>query len=328
MFDSLLQGNVWKSKGLELAFLLHFQDMSHLSLAEETSKVDLETDFQETEKEKNIKAERGFQIRGVSFVNNDNNTTIEGDDNMTIKDDNNTTIKDDNNTTIEDEDQQDPTYSPNTLAAIYPCEKCGKHFKNPRGVEAHLKKHLKTEDDQQQTFECTICSKTVSSKYILATHMKSHNNDDRELCNICSKSFANKYILKYHIQAHSEEKKTTQHNLPCSVCLKSFSNKYLLKQHKKTHDADVLCNICSKLVANGFLQIHMKNMHGENIHIPCSNCGLNYKISGILKHQKLCKSTEEERKARKAAMTKNCERCGKVLCNTFKLRKHMEICAE
>ena len=152
MFDSLLQGDVWKSKGLELAFLLHLQDVPHLSLAEETSKTDLETDFQETGKE-SIKAEIGFQIKGVSFVNNEDNITIEDEDKTTIGDEDNMAIEDDENTTIEDEDQQDPTYSPNTLAAIYPCEKCGKHFKNQRGVEAHSKKHLKTEDDQQQTFE-------------------------------------------------------------------------------------------------------------------------------------------------------------------------------
>ena len=167
--------------------------------------------------------------------------------------------------------------------------------------------------------------------------MKSHNKNaetiDRALCNVCSKSFANKYILKSHIQAHSEEKKTTQ-LLPCNVCGKSFSNKYILKYHKKSHDADakekmtVLCNICSKLVSREVLKNHMKNMHGENKHIPCSNCGLSYTISSLPKHQKLCKYTDEEREARKAAIAKKCDRCEKVLSNAFKLRKHMKICAE
>ena len=291
--------------------------MSHLSLSlrAETNKMDFETDFQEKKKE-TVKEEKRLQIKGVSFVNNENNETVEDEDNKTE----------------EDEDQQDPTYSPtspnHTLADVYPCENCGKHFKNQKSVEAHSKKHFKKEDNPNETFECKICLKTVSSKYILATHVKSHNNDDRELCTVCSKSFANKYILKSHIQAHSEEKKTTQHNLPCDVCLKSFSNKYLLKNHKKAHEAKVLCNLCSRLVSNSVIKRHMKNMHGGNKRIPCSNCGLNYRISGIARHQKLCKSTDEERKARKAAMAKNCERCGKVLSNTFKRKKHMEICAE
>ena len=310
MFDSLLQGNCFKSKGLELALLLHFQGVSDLSLTAETPKIDVKADIQEKEKD-NIKEERNIPMKGTRLeVNNE--------EKMAIKDD----------------EQQDPTYSPTTAscatAALYPCEKCGKYFKNQRSVEVHSKKHLKKED---QTFDCTICSKIVSSKYILATHMKSHNDNasDRALCNICSKSFANKYILKTHIiQEHSEESETTQ-PLSCNVCLKSCRNKYIFKQHMKIHDANekrtAMCNICSKLVTKEILKRHMKNMHGENKHVSCSNCGLNYRISSIVKHQRLCKYTDEEREARKAAKARKCDRCGKVLCNIFKLRKHMEICA-
>ena len=315
MFVSLLQGSGLKTNELELALLLRFQGVSDLTLTAETPKIDVKTDIQEPEKE-SIKAERDIQIKGASFVSTGYNMAIE------------------------DDEEQDPTYSPAiplpALAAAYQCEKCGKYFKTQRSMEEHSKKHLTKEENHEQTFHCTICSKSVSSKYILTTHMKSHNDNaepiDRALCNICSKSFANKYYLKSHIQAHSEEKETTQH-LSCNVCLKSFRNKYLLKYHKKTHDADskektALCNICSKLMSKETLRKHMKNMHGENKHIPCSNCGLNYRISSIIKHQKLCKYTDEEREARKAAITKKCDRCEKVLCNTFKLRKHMEICAK
>ena len=163
--------------------------------------------------------------------------------------------------------------------------------------------------------------------------MKSHNNNaepiDRALCNICSKYFANKYKLKYHKQAvHSEEIETNQ-LLSCKVCLESFSNKYLLKQHKKSHAKDkVFCNLCSKLKLKATFKTHMKNIHGENTHIPCSTCGLNFRMYSIDKHQKLCNNTEEERAARKAAKAKKCERCGKVLSNIFRLRNHMKICAE
>ena len=314
MFVSILEGKILKPKGVALALLLNFQGMSDLSFTVDTDEIDIKADIHKTEKE-SIKAERAIQTKGASFVNNDNNIAVE------------------------DDEQKDPTYSPTSpihaLASIYPCEHCGKHFKSQRSVEAHSKKHLKKEeqDDQEQTFDCTICSKIVSSKYSLSAHMKSHNKNaetiDRALCNICSKSFANKYILKSHIQAHSEENRPTQ-LLPCDVCFKSFSNKYLLKYHKKNHDAEAkektsLCNICSKLMSKEVLRKHMKHMHGENKHIPCSNCGLNYRISSIISHQKLCKFTDEEREARKAAMAKKCDRCEKVLCNTFKLRKHMEM---
>ena len=66
MLVSLLQGKSLKSKGLELAFLLRFQGMSHLSLTEETPKIDVKTDIQEPEKE-SIKTERDIRIKGSSF---------------------------------------------------------------------------------------------------------------------------------------------------------------------------------------------------------------------------------------------------------------------
>lgn len=189
----------------------------------------------------------------------------------------------------------------------------------------------KMEENKDQTFECTTCLKILSNKYILATHMKSHNDNpeaiDRFLCNFCSKTFANKYILKSHIQTHSEDSDQTKTSevLSCNFCQRSFSNKYNLKTHKRSHDEDskdkttTVCNVCAKLVSKMTLKKHMKNIHGENKFVECSNCGKNSRISCIKNHERMCKRTDEERIARKL----KCGECGKGLSSRDKLRKHM-----
>ena len=282
MFVALLQGSGLKTNELELALFLRFQGVAvfcHQSLA--TTEIDVKRNIQEKEKEI-IKREGDNQMNGISFVNYDDNIGIE------------------------DDVKQDPTYLPTTdsetLAAIYPCEQCGKHFKSLKKVEAHSKKHLQVEEKS-----CKDNSKTV----------------DRALCNVCSKSFANKYILKSHMQTHSEETETVE-LVSCNICKKSFRNKYNLKYHKKSHDADVkekamaLCNQCSKIVTKNKLKKHMKNIHGEKKIANCSNCGISSRISCIENHERMCKLSDKEREARKI----KCDECGKSLSSRDKLRRH------
>ena len=210
-----------------------------------------------------------------------------------------------------DDDKEDPTYAPSASPHAYPCETCGKIFITKGKVKAHSMVHIVKEEKES----------------------KSRETVERALCNICSKTFSNKYILKTHMLGHTDDKRPTE-KLYCNICPKYFSNKYVLKNHINSHnevrkeEEKAMCSLCSTLIKSSFLRTHTKNMHGEKKHVSCSNCGSNYRISSIIQHQRLCKYTEEEREARKAAKAKNCEKCGKVLCNIFKLRKHMEICAQ
>ena len=207
----------------------------------------------------------------------------------------------------DDHKKEDASYAPSaTPDACYPCETCGKNFVNKGRVKAHSLVHIVKEEETDKWKEVI----------------------ERPLCNICSKTFADKYILKKHMLGHTDDKRPTE-KLPCSICSKCFSNKYVLKNHIKSHNEvgkekeKALCSLCSSWIKSSFLRTHMKNMHGENKHVSCSNCGSKYRISSIIKHQLLCKQTNEEKDARKASMARKCDQCGKVLCNNWKLRKHI-----
>ena len=289
-----------------MALFLRFQGVSDLSLAEETTDVKLGRTEILLEEKESIKLES--VVPRKSLVVEDHQIEIVDD----LKEDpaytsSVSSVLEDHQ--IWDNLKEDPTYT--SSAASYPCETCGKTFVSKERVKAHSSVHIVKEEKEGKSGEVI----------------------ERALCNICSKTFANKYILKTHILGHADDKKPTE-KFYCNICPKKFSNKYVLKSHINSHSEvgtekeKALCSLCSTLIKSSFLRTHMKNMHGENKHVSCSNCGLNYRISSIIKHQLRCKRTDEEREARKAAKAKNCEMCGKVLCNIFKLRKHMEICAK
>ena len=133
------------------------------------------------------------------------------------------------------------------------------------------------------------------------------------LCEVCSKTFKNKYALKAHMKNHGEKTHI------CEVCSKSFVNKYILKEHSLTHTQQKSqCQICSASVFA--LKNHMKMKHGQLA--TCSNCGV--EVKGIRRHEKFCKMTEEERAAFKETIKVECDQCGKILANKFKLLRHTQ----
>ena len=149
-------------------------------------------------------------------------------------------------------------------------------------------------------------SKAVNSKPTL----------DPALCEICSKTFANRYILRAHMKSHDEKTDI------CDVCSKAFSNKHTLKAHILTHTQQkTQCQICLESVFA--LKNHMRNKHGgEKKLVACSNCGV--EVKGISRHERFCRMTEEERTAFKEGIKVECEQCGKVLANKFKLIRHIQ----
>ena len=126
------------------------------------------------------------------------------------------------------------------------------------------------------------------------------------LCDICSKTFGDKYNLKAHMKIH--ERKT----------IGKVSSKNTLTDSRKKAQ----CQVCFLSVAH--LPRHMKNIHSEQKFVTCATCGQDKKAKNILKHEKRCKMSEEERAAYNATLKVECGKCGKILSHKHKLQRHME----
>ena len=214
-------------------------------------------------------------------------------------------------------DLQDPTFSPR---------------------EENSKKHLKTEENIDKTFECTTCLKILPTKHILSSHMKSHSGNPemihRALCNICSKTFANKYILKSHMQTHPEDEEykmedNKDQTFECSICSKIMSNKYILATHMKSHNDNLeaidkaLCNICSKTFANKYIlkshiQTHSEDSEDSEPVLSCNVCQKSFLNKYNLRNHKKIHDVDAKEKA-----TALCNLCSKIMIKRT-LKKHMK----
>ena len=72
------------------------------------------------------------------------------------------------------------------------CDQCGKAFWQKGQVKAHGKVHSSEVNKTDSTsFACTVCSKTVSNKYFLMTHIEFVHGDNKpELCSKCGKEIS------------------------------------------------------------------------------------------------------------------------------------------
>ena len=174
LFASLLEGRGLTPKEVDLASTLGFQGVL---IAEDVSETSLPTDQNVAKAEERLRIKRDIgrleRLVGVEKSNENKPTSIS-------------------------------IYQSQDAGTLYPCEMCGKHFKNKWKVQQHLKSH------GADRVLCNICSKTYLNNKILKTHMQTHNEDQKTTedlaCILCTKSFRNKYILKYHMNSHRDEK--------------------------------------------------------------------------------------------------------------------------
>lgn len=152
------------------------------------------------------------------------------------------------------------------------CFKCGKSFKNFKGLDTHLssricsiakrenlycsqcgmefssKAHLKnhemkhTNPDRAKKpikyFECDLCGKKVTQKKNIITHIKIVHLQLREfVCNLCGRGFTRNTGLRDHMLAvHSDPEKRP---LQCPFCPKRFVNKTHREAHVRIHTGKI-----------------------------------------------------------------------------------------
>ncbi|XP_061897127.1 zinc finger protein OZF-like isoform X8 [Entelurus aequoreus] len=164
---------------------------------------------------------------------------------------------------------------------------------------------------RQKPFNCSVCGKTLSKKYILRIHMKLHTGETPYSCSVCAKGFVRNGDLTRHMRTHTGEKPFS-----CPVCSERFSKERHMQSHIKTHTGvkPFRCSVCAKgFVVNSRLIVHMQSHTGEKP-FSCSNCGKKFSARrSMLSHMRT--HTGEN--------LFSCSNCGKKFTERRKLLSHM-----
>ncbi|XP_005105014.1 uncharacterized protein LOC101864410 [Aplysia californica] len=191
------------------------------------------------------------------------------------------------------------------------CDVCGKMYKEKRKLLEHKKCHAA--DYIKPRFPCKFCSKSFSTKYVLAYHVKSEHLGMKRtyMCPTCGSTFSQKSSYQQHANVHLGIKPFT-----CEICNKSFSYEKSLKEHKFMHNEKKLfiCKICNKSFkqASG-LTFHMK-IHKETKDYICSNCGRGFsQRQALIRHERIHDGVKPYK----------CLLCDRNFADASVLRRHM-----
>ena len=110
------------------------------------------------------------------------------------------------------------------------CNVCQKTFNNKRTLKIH--KHIMHATTESE-FPCEVCGKTFKQDFYLKRHMKSHNSIGKYVqCSLCSKDIDKEKLKKHGKEVHQNIK---EHK--CSTCNMGFHRFSEMRGHiKRVHN--------------------------------------------------------------------------------------------
>ncbi|XP_055371564.1 uncharacterized protein LOC129605684 [Condylostylus longicornis] len=169
----------------------------------------------------------------------------------------------------------------------FSCSICGLSFRQKDGLKRH--EQIKHANIPPENHTCTICNRTLHSRYSLQLHMRKHNlnqSESRTLeCSECDKKFQSRFSLSEHQRTHTGEKP-----FKCEGCDKEFSRKTSLLTHLKTHQEEnhFKCELCSKeFFSLKEYEIHATNHESSSSSkiFQCGKCFKSFSIKrNLLQH--------------------------------------------
>eukprot|EP00092_Neocalanus_flemingeri_P016765 GFUD01018133.1.p1 GENE.GFUD01018133.1~~GFUD01018133.1.p1 ORF type:complete len:661 (-),score=121.67 GFUD01018133.1:43-2025(-) len=174
---------------------------------------------------------------------------------------------------------------------------------------------LKSEDVNNSSFSCEICSKLFSTKRSLTFHRYTHTKK-RVICSVCGKEFSKLSVLTTHMKCvHVKEL-----DFACVECDYKTFCKRKLQVHIRTHTGEkpFACEKCAKCFTDpSSLKSHKEYIHDGN-QFPCETCGKSYNTTTLLnQHWSYVHKVQENL---------NCNLCSKPCQNMNKLKRHTLKC--
>lgn len=138
------------------------------------------------------------------------------------------------------------------------CPYCKKKY-----IKSSLKMHMEQHKITRQVYECTICNKSLTTKWNLKQHKWIHASRSSKpfKCSMCTKAFIREseyishmnthksikpytcdhcgcqFARKYNWLRHTREHETTK-KFRCETCSKDFHRAYYLKEHQRIHTGE------------------------------------------------------------------------------------------
>ena len=170
------------------------------------------------------------------------------------------------------------------------CKVCKKTFLNRESLRVHEEK-----TGHAFKFPCDLCGKRFKQKIQMKRHQEQVHSDEQPFqCNRCDRKFKNEFSWKRHQENDEIHEKLANWTpfISCNICGKQFERrrKWCLDQHMLTHEENkrFQCHICEKWFrSSGYLTQHMKACSGLKEE-ECAFCGKRFaKKSVLLNHERL-----------------------------------------
>lgn len=196
---------------------------------------------------------------------------------------------------------------------VYTCDFCGEKVKFKKEILNHLKQHVnsfkyKCKECEEafrsrkklidhsweihgtkpravvESFACEVCDMKFDIRSIYETHKLSHDDRARNhVCSVCSAAFKSIGNLRRHEATHVKTR-----DYQCAECAKMFKTQLALKIHSETVHTEfkifVKCSLCSAMIQEKHLKIHMKNQHteqGKQKPFSCTICFKTFKTEKL-----------------------------------------------
>ncbi|TGZ70855.1 hypothetical protein CRM22_002961 [Opisthorchis felineus] len=155
-------------------------------------------------------------------------------------------------------------------SAIYAflCERCGKAFKHPNNLKAHMEKDHPIDSSSSRKFTCHVCQKAFHLACDLKRHVPTHSATSNVYrCVYCDQCFASRANLEKHkLTEHYHVNQAQSKKLQCTDCNLCFKSLRDAKRHSVVHTRKrpFVCTICGKTYSRAdSLMRHQRADHEE-----------------------------------------------------------------